>query len=100
MELEKYGNQYSGKSTKRYSYKQAVNRLQQITHFFLDILDAGKYIGLAENYNKLSIADKKRFDAIIDSVSDWLTEMEPFERSVIPSGEESRIIEFGKMEEL
>lgn len=75
MYIEKYGRNYNGLPTKKQTFRQICNRLQNITHYFIDECDAYKYIELAKMYKYLSKKDKKQFDKIIDSMQAFVDYM-------------------------
>lgn len=75
MFIEKYGSHHNGYPTKKQTFRQICNRLQNITHYFLDECDAYKYLELAKMYRYLSKRDKKQFDKIIESMQAFVDYM-------------------------
>ena len=75
MIIEKFGSHYNGLPTKKQSYRQIVNRLQNITNYFLNECNAERYYVLAQMYKYLSERDKKEFDSIIDSMQAFVDYM-------------------------
>lgn len=75
MIVEKYGKNYNGLSTKKMTFRQVTNRLQNAVNYFLNTCDAERYYSLARMYRYLSVRDKKQFDNTIASMAAWLDMM-------------------------